>query len=128
MIDPNMTAEMLLQAADDLRGQRNFEQQVEYLLSPANDLFHLADIDLGLAARGHPMEQADRLLQERRIHLLKRDLLCGRQLEIDANITGQVSDAVDGSLFQLQYALVHQPFELRIGGARFLQQLWPRDF
>src|ERR1700743_1914816 len=114
MIDPNIPAKMLLQPADDLRGQCNLRQQVKHLLTTADDLFYMPDIDLRFAARGHPMQETDGLLPEHVIHRPERKLLRRRELEIDADVAGQVSDAVDSALFQLQNALIHQPLELRI--------------
>jgi len=50
VIDADIPAEMLLQAADNLRGKRDFREQVQRLLTLPDDGFDLADIDLGLTA------------------------------------------------------------------------------
>src|SRR5258708_2750956 len=108
MIDADISAQMLFQAADDPPRQRHLREQVEPPLAPADHLLHLADIDQRLAARRHPMQQTNRLLREDAVDFIKGPLLCRRQLEIDADIPRQIMDTVDHALFYSQNSFVDE--------------------
>src|SRR5690348_13706855 len=98
MIDADITAEMLLQPANDLRRQRDLRKQIEHLFALPDHLFDLSDIHLRLAAGRHAMEKTDRSLRECGIHLAVSGLLRWCQLEPYINIPRQPTDTIDRSL------------------------------
>src|SRR5688572_12833251 len=64
VINTDVTPEVLLQAADDLRGERNLRQEIKHLLPLLYVFFHQLHVQHGLAAGSNTMQQADGMLFE----------------------------------------------------------------
>ena len=62
MIDTQPVAKDTLQPIHHLYGEGNLRQEIEYLLFLFQSLTDQMDIDLGLTAGGHAMQEGDVLL------------------------------------------------------------------
>ena len=57
MVDGDLIAEYFFKAVDNLCGQCDFRQEIEYLFAPVERLLHQFDIEAGFATAGDAVQQ-----------------------------------------------------------------------
>ncbi len=113
---------MPLQAADDLRSERDLRQQVQYLLALAHELLNELNIHLCFSTGGDTVQQAYLFFRQGSLSTSSSaSLLCRRKGKINIDIPGQVHQPVYMPFFQEKDLFINQPLQLSIGSIAFFE-------